>query len=239
MSGGGIASKTFNVRFTVTLASVDLSIGSANINGFTIIFSEKQYGYSSVSSLPLTITNTGTAATGGLTVALSGLDADSFTLSATSFTSLNPQGMANLIFAPNTGLDVRTHSATITVNGTGIVSKSFNISFTVKSASTGTSNIISASYTEGQTLSDITPPEGWAWESPDILLTEGMHTYKAVFIDDEKFIEQELTVNLTMIEANENDSLPVIVLMVCGLIILGIVALSIRGCRRQRAKKML
>ncbi|MBP3509352.1 S-layer homology domain-containing protein [Oscillibacter sp.] len=98
-------------------------------------FAAKTVGYteSDLSALEVTVTNTGINATGPLTVALSGANADSFTLSTDSISSIGTASGSNtaqFTVVPKTGLSADTYTATVAVSGNDI-SKTFKVNFTV------------------------------------------------------------------------------------------------------------
>lgn len=102
------------------------------------IFPAATVGYINPETKSVTITNTGNTATGALTVALSGNNADSFTLNPESINSISTaENNKTAIFtvAPNADLAQGTYTATVTVSGPSIVSKSFDVSFKVKAPS--------------------------------------------------------------------------------------------------------
>ena len=78
--------------------------------------------------------NAGNQATGTLTVALSGANANSFELSRTSIPNIPANGNATFTVAPRTGLAAGTYTATVTVSGVNVVSRSFVVSFSVAGA---------------------------------------------------------------------------------------------------------
>ena len=84
----------------------------------------------------VTITNTGSAATGALTVALSN---ESFRIDGATISGIGDVGgTATFSVYPEVGLSTGTYSAVVTVSGNGsqnIDSQSFNVSFTVTSVS--------------------------------------------------------------------------------------------------------
>ena len=89
-------------------------------------------GYVALIPKAVTVTNTGDAATGDLAAALSGTNADSFTLSKTSISSIAVSGSDAFTVVPKTGLSAGTYTATVTVSGTNIASHAFDVSFTVR-----------------------------------------------------------------------------------------------------------
>jgi uncharacterized membrane protein len=127
VSGGNITSKSFTVSFFVKSYGISLDPSE------TYIFPDATVGYGAQTAKSVTINNTGNQATGNLTVVLSSSSA--FTLSATSIGSINAGSSNNNAFTvkPNLGLLAGTYNATVTVSGTNITSKSFTVSFFVKS----------------------------------------------------------------------------------------------------------
>ena len=98
------------------------------------VFSSEDVGYTAApEALTVTVTNTGNKLTGTLTVALSGTNADSFTLSSNSIDSIAVSGSGTFTIAPNTGLDMATYTATVTVSGDNGITAGFNVSFKVNS----------------------------------------------------------------------------------------------------------
>ena len=99
----------------------------------TYTFTEVVQGYSGQTSQSVTVTNTGNRATGMLTVALSGTNANCFTLSSVSLNSIAAGGSIEDAFTiiPNDDLAAGTYTATVTVSGRNNISAQFNIIFTV------------------------------------------------------------------------------------------------------------
>ena len=94
-------------------------------------FTPVNYGYSSVSTQTITVTNTGNQATGTLDVGLSGANSGSFTLSTDSISSITAPGTDTFTIKPNDSLNAGTYTATVTVSGDNGISESFSVSFTV------------------------------------------------------------------------------------------------------------
>gem|GEM_PF-4795977 len=108
---------------------------SVDVTG-TYKFPDATVGYSAQTAKNVTITNIGNDYTGNLTLAFSGTNADSFTISGTSgggAINLNAGSGFTFPIAPKTGLAAGTYTATFTASGSNNISASFNISFTVKS----------------------------------------------------------------------------------------------------------
>jgi hypothetical protein len=99
-------------------------------------FGSVTHGYGAQAAHTVTVTNTGTGATGDLNIALSGANALSFTLNKTSIADIAKGGSNTFTVTPMAGLAVGTYTATVTVSGADITSQTFTVSFTV-TASTG------------------------------------------------------------------------------------------------------
>lgn len=122
----------------------------------TYPFPSATAGYEAQTPQTVTVTNAGNRATGELTVALSGDNADSFTLSSESISDIPSPGSDSFTIAPVTGLDAGTYTATVTVSGENDILASFSVSFTVLAPVTLTSMSIQTeprtNYFEGETL---------------------------------------------------------------------------------------
>jgi uncharacterized membrane protein len=132
--GSGITSRSFNVRFTVGVEDDDDWGVTLSTTG-THTFPSRDVGYNAQTPHTITVTNNYDSSTGPLTIALSGTNRNSFTLSRTSLSSIAVNRTATFTVVPNTGLNVGTYNATVTVSGDDIESKSFNIRFTVNQPS--------------------------------------------------------------------------------------------------------
>ena len=126
------AENGFEKTYTVTVAesNYDIALSTGDHT-----FDALQYG-AAVSALPVVVSNTGNRNTGELTVALSGTNAGSFTLSATTLAGIAIDGTGNFTVTPNANLPVvnnanTTYTATVTVSGANGISEEFDISFTV------------------------------------------------------------------------------------------------------------
>ncbi|MCL2681903.1 MAG: M6 family metalloprotease domain-containing protein [Bacteroidales bacterium] len=97
----------------------------------TYTFTDANYGYVAQTPLSVMIINTENQPTGELTIALSGADANDFTLSKTVVPSISADNIDDFTVVPKTGLAVRTYTATVTVSGGNDISETFNVSFTV------------------------------------------------------------------------------------------------------------
>ena len=103
----------------------------------TYDFGSVAAGYATRTPLSVTVENIGSVATGDLTIALSGENANAFTLSTQNISSI-AVGATSPAFTvtPNNNLTAGEYSAIVTVRGGNIARKSFNITFTVTEALT-------------------------------------------------------------------------------------------------------
>jgi hypothetical protein len=97
----------------------------------TYTFPAATEGYGAQAALSVTITNTGSQATGALTVALAGTNSTSFTLSTMAISSIAVDGTDTFTVVPKTGLAAGTYTATVTVSGGNGITANFDIGFTV------------------------------------------------------------------------------------------------------------
>jgi hypothetical protein len=160
--------KTFTVRFTVEHTygiSLSRNGGTDISTGYTHPFGAVELpDYTAPAALTVTIRNTGTGATGNLTVALS--NSSAFTLSTTSINSIAANGTTTFTVRPNGGLTTAdTYTATVTVSGANGILRSFGVSFTVDPAP-----IYSIGF----------EPETWAF--PDAPVGYGPQTGKSVTV---------------------------------------------------------
>jgi subtilisin family serine protease/uncharacterized membrane protein len=128
VSGANVASRSFNVSFTVEPAptygiSLDPAVGK--------YFGLVKEGYVVLTPHSVTVSNAGFLGTGELTVVLSGTDSSSFALNKTIISSIAAGVSDSFTVTPNTGLSAGTYTATVTVSGINIVSRSFNVSLIV------------------------------------------------------------------------------------------------------------
>jgi hypothetical protein len=146
----GLAPVVYFVRFSAApdacfaSENAEVAIGASSIAATYVIslnkagthtFAAADYGYGAQNALTVTVGNTGNQPTGGLAVALSGNDVDSFALSLALIGGIAAESSDSFTVAPKTGLATGTYSATVTVSGNGgIPPQSFNVSFTVKQA---------------------------------------------------------------------------------------------------------
>ena len=97
-------------------------------------FGSMTYGYGAQAPYTVTVNSTGTAASGALTMALTGTNASSFTLNKTSMVSIAAGGSETFTVTPITGLAAGTYTATVTVSGDNVTPQTFTVSFTVTAA---------------------------------------------------------------------------------------------------------
>ncbi|GHT59372.1 hypothetical protein FACS1894109_15170 [Spirochaetia bacterium] len=111
----------------------DHSYGISLSQTGTYTFPAAAPGYGARTGKGVIVTNTGSRATGALTVELSGTGHDSFTLPQTVLASIAIGENNAFTVVPNTGLAAGTHTATVTVSGGNGITASFDVSFTVSS----------------------------------------------------------------------------------------------------------
>jgi len=102
-----------------------------DISGGLHTFTAETVGYTTQETLTVTVTNSGNQATGNLTVALSGANSGSFTLSTMPISSIAVGSYGQFTVTPVTGLAANDYTATVTVTGNNGITASFNVSFTV------------------------------------------------------------------------------------------------------------
>jgi len=96
------------------------------------IFPAAVAGYDTQVAHSVTAENTGSQATGVITVTLSGENADSFTLNRTTIPSLPPGGSDNFTIAPIAGLAPGLYTATVTISdGVDLTAQTFTVRFAV------------------------------------------------------------------------------------------------------------
>ncbi|MDR1211406.1 MAG: choice-of-anchor D domain-containing protein [Spirochaetaceae bacterium] len=131
VSGDNDISSTFDVSFTVEAAVYDISLDQTEPLPFPAV----TVGYAGTpAAATITVTNEGNVPTGPLTVALTGDNAGSFTLSKTAIDSIAAGGNDSFTVGPKPALAAGTYTATVTVSGGNDISASFNVSFTVEAA---------------------------------------------------------------------------------------------------------
>ena len=127
LNGERYLSEKFTVNYTESTADISLSQTS------TMDFGEVEKGYTTApAAKTVTITNSGTAATGELAIALEGANATSFELNKTSISDIAAGTSDTFTVQPKAGLSAGTYKATVKVSGTGLTAQSFDVQFTVK-----------------------------------------------------------------------------------------------------------
>ena len=131
-----VASDSVAVTVTQAAWGVALKNGAAALS--THAFAGAIAGYSAAPiALSVTVQNTGNQATGALTAALSGTNANSFKINSGtagasgSVSSVAVSGTGSFTVQPVTGLTAGTHNATVTVSGGNGINASFIVSFIV------------------------------------------------------------------------------------------------------------
>jgi uncharacterized membrane protein len=139
VSGDNGITAGFTVSFTVYPAGIEpppvygIELYPMNLSG-SGEFDPVKVGYSHAPTLLVIAENIGANATGPLAITLSGLDADSFYLSATAIGNIEIGGFYTFIVTAMRYLPAKTYTAAVTVsgdNGSGIAPRSFDLSFTV------------------------------------------------------------------------------------------------------------
>lgn len=145
---GKAISESFNISLTVK----DPTSAGFTLSKTTYAFPALQYGYTAVSPFAVTVTNTGSQATGTLRVECSNESA--FEVTPASISSISENKTATFQVRPKLGLPVGSHSGTVTVTN-GTVSQSFRVSLEVTAAEKVKTPVITpsgGSFTEPQTV---------------------------------------------------------------------------------------
>ncbi|PSM58614.1 hypothetical protein C4L39_06935, partial [Clostridium diolis] len=119
--------------YTVT-ANVATTYAATLSQTTNFTFTGKTVGYSTISPQTVTVNNTGTGSITNLSVALSGTNANSFTLGTLGATTVSTGNQTSFTIKPNDNLAAGTYTATVTLTGDNGISESFNVSFTVSAA---------------------------------------------------------------------------------------------------------
>lgn len=155
-SGASFTMPASNVTFTAVW-TLTPTYGITLDQSGTYTFTAASYGYTGQTPLTVKVTNTGNQSTGTLTVALSGANGSSFTLSAASIPGIAVGGSGNFTVVPNTGLAAGTYTATVTVSGSNGILASFSVIFTVNKVN--------------QTAFSVTNPGTKTYGDPDFTLS--------------------------------------------------------------------
>jgi hypothetical protein len=125
----------------------------------TYVFAVASPGYGTVSPLTVTVTNTGTQATGALNAVLSGTGAGNFAISDSFLADIPAGGSASFIVGPKANLPIGTYKVTVSVSGGNGLGASFDVSFLVKLTFSSIPDIITylSSVTGGASSTDAVP----------------------------------------------------------------------------------
>ena len=130
----------------------------------THIFTETPYAQTVPSALMVTVENTGTLATGDLSVTLGGSGGSRFTLSKQTIDSLAVDGTDTFTVVPNDDLIPGTYTATVTVGNSNVYleNQTFTVTFTVIPGVQEALNIIGlgSSYTYGDAVFELSASGG-------------------------------------------------------------------------------
>jgi len=130
VTGENDISKSFTVSFTVNeIPTFGIMLSHVGTYTFTSVFSG--YDINEIIPLDVIITNVGYEPTGALTIALSGENADYFTLSTTAIPSIAVEYIDYFTVVPKADLPVGVYTATITVTGENEILEYFHVSLTV------------------------------------------------------------------------------------------------------------
>jgi len=221
---GKSANVVSNNGFLLTLsykfpAMLPAAIALADVNGDMLaspfVFTGVTYGYTQKATLTVTVINTGTDATGQLTVTLSGAHATGFTLSTDSIANIMSGSSTTFTITQNIGLNAGTYTAMVTVSDGQSIAESLQLTFTVGKASPPPHGVPAVVYmdkvlkalgsdTDELKLQDIKLPAGWTWSFDnidDVLVIGSSHTFKARFEETDNYYAQEVDVTFTLLEA--------------------------------------
>lgn|GEM_PF-2732553 len=129
VSADGADSVRSSVATVVVRAMPTYGI-SHDVDGGSYTFDAAVLGYDAREPLTVNVSNTGSEPTTGLSVALAGTNAGSFTLNTTGMAStLTGTNSTTFTVTPNTGLEVGTYTATVEITGDNGITESFDVSF--------------------------------------------------------------------------------------------------------------
>ncbi|MCL2298705.1 MAG: cadherin-like beta sandwich domain-containing protein, partial [Firmicutes bacterium] len=167
--------------FTITVNSA--TYGIALDKSGTQTFPAAAYGYGAQTPVAVAVSNTGTGATGALSLTLSGANPGSFECSPASLAGIPAgSGKGTFTVAPKAGLNPGTYTATVTVTGANGIppgTAGFGVSFTVipsaardilamrspgGAAVNGTSVTASVAYAVGSLTVDPALSPGASWK---------------------------------------------------------------------------
>jgi hypothetical protein len=173
-----------------------ITIGATNT---PYTFGDGTYGYGSddIMALVVKVSNTGSSATGALTV--SGSDGGSFfMLSLATLSSIPAGSTGGFVIRPKTGLPAGTYTAEVTVTD-GSVTALFDVSFTVnKKGITVTGGAATTKPCDGTTAATVTGLGFTGLESGDNLTDGTDYTVSASFADASAGAGKTVTATVTL-----------------------------------------
>jgi hypothetical protein len=178
-------------EYSIALYNGEQALGPA---GAVVYIDSRISNYTPAPSKTITIRNTGTGATGPLTIALSGEQKDSFRIDGnqdvTSVEDIAAGEDGNFIVAPVTGLEEAGYTAAVSVTGGHGFNKTFTVSFVVNNdLITGSINIAyedtfggdpDVSYNEFTPNDDGEIPINW---TESIIIQTVTGWFKTIYID--------------------------------------------------------
>ena len=126
VSGGHELNESFDVKFRVTAANIELD-KSGTIDMGSVV--KDNYDYDTLETV--TVSNTGTGETGELSVELSGAGKDSLIVNRESIPNIAAGESSVFTVSPKKGIDAGNYNATVTVKGGYGLSKQFDVKFAV------------------------------------------------------------------------------------------------------------
>jgi hypothetical protein len=175
--------------------SIALFDGETELNAESgVDLGVQAFNYDPAPSRTITVKNTGTGATGELAAALSGEHRDSFTITGSLISGIDPYAESSFTVAAVSGLKAGVYTAHVAVTGGNSLSAGFGITFEVNDNRVSGSVAISysdsfgnnpeVSYSEEIELNDAGEiPLTW---SQAISIDTGTEYFKTVFIDGKK-----------------------------------------------------
>ncbi len=134
VSNDKIPAKTFDMVFVVDKKNNSFSLNQEG----TYTFPSADEGYGAQAAKSVTVSNTGNVVTGNIKIALSGSDAQRFTLNKTQIGSLAVGGSDSFTVVPNNGIPRGMYGALVTVSNDEEAMASFYVSFKVNGYGIGT-----------------------------------------------------------------------------------------------------
>ena len=125
LSIDGITSEPFDLEIAEAVHEIGLS--QTEIYDFP----KREAGYSPSDEYIITVTNTGNLPAGMISISLTGEGSSGFTLSVNEIADIGIQGSDSFGIRPKDGLPAGIYSATVILNGAKIISRTFDVSFTV------------------------------------------------------------------------------------------------------------